>query len=107
MKTAGHQEVGYLLRCVKHQPGDGLREPLVEMTELSRHYRMGEHKVVALDRVNLMVAPGELLAVVGASGSGKTTLMNALGCLDTPTSGSYRLRGQAVQGLSDDELSRL
>ena len=63
--------------------------------------------VVALAGVDFAIGVGELVAVVGTSGSGKTTLMNILGCLDTPTSGSYRLRGQAVSGLSDDDLSRL
>ena len=76
------------------------------MQGVTRHYHMGDQKVVALAGVDFHHA-GELVAVVGTSGSGKTTLMNILGCLDTPTSGSYLLRGQAVAGLGDDELSRL
>jgi putative ABC transport system ATP-binding protein len=82
-------------------------EPLIEMTGITRHYRMGDQTVVALAGVDLHIHAGELVAIVGASGSGKTTLMNLVGCLDTPTEGSYRLRGQLVQGLDDDQLSRL
>jgi putative ABC transport system ATP-binding protein len=68
---------------------------------------MGDQTVVALAGVDLHIRAGELVAIVGASGSGKTTLMNLVGCLDTPTEGDYRLRGQLVQGLDDDQLSRL
>ena len=81
--------------------------PLIHMQGVTRHYHMGDQKVVALAGVDFAIHAGEMVAVVGTSGSGKTTLMNILGCLDTPTSGSYLLRGQAVAGLSDDELSRL
>ncbi len=82
-------------------------EPLIDMRGITRHYRMGDQLVVALAGVDITIRAGELVAIVGASGSGKTTLMNLLGCLDTPTGGEYRLRGQRVQGLDDDELSRL
>ena len=81
--------------------------PLIHMQGVTRHYHMGDQKVVALAGVDFTIHTGELVAIVGTSGSGKTTLMNILGCLDTPTSGSYLLRGQAVAGLGDDELSRL
>lgn len=81
--------------------------PLIRMQGVTRHYQMGEQKIVALSGVDFAIERGEMVAVVGSSGSGKTTLMNILGCLDTPTSGSYHLHGQAVAGLSDDELSRL
>src|SRR2546421_4421815 len=80
-------------------------DPLIEMHDVTRHYRMGEETVVALAGVDLRIDAGELVAVVGSSGSGKTTLMNVIGCLDTPTSGTYRLRGRLVAGLGDDELS--
>src|SRR4051794_30822547 len=68
---------------------------------------MGDETVVALAGVSFQIHKGELVAIVGSSGSGKTTLMNILGCLDTPSGGSYHLRGRSVDGLSDDELSRL
>jgi putative ABC transport system ATP-binding protein len=82
-------------------------ESLIDMEDVTRHYRMGEETVVALDGIRLRIEAGELVAVVGSSGSGKTTLMNVMGCLDTPSSGAYRLRGRLVQGLDDDELSVL
>src|SRR5437016_1560642 len=77
------------------------------MDQITRRYRMGDETVVALAGVTLRIDVGEMAAIVGASGSGKTTLMNIMGCLDTPSSGHYRLRGRAVDGLLDDELSRL
>jgi putative ABC transport system ATP-binding protein len=82
-------------------------EPLIEMEAVTRHYQMGEETVVALAGVDFTIHTGEMVAIVGTSGSGKTTLMNLMGCLDRPTSGTYRLRGRAVSGLDDDELSRL
>src|SRR4051794_23104547 len=77
------------------------------MQGVTRHYQMGEERVVALAGGDFAIATGEMVAGVGTSGSGKTTLMNIMGCLDTPTSGQYHLRGQAVAGLNDDDLSRL
>ncbi len=77
------------------------------MNMVTRHYKMGEETIAALAGVSLRIFPGELVAVIGASGSGKTTLMNVMGCLDTPTSGNYRLHGHEVGGLDDDQLSRL
>lgn len=82
-------------------------EPLISMQGVTRRYRMGDETVVALAGVDLAIGVGELVAVIGTSGSGKTTLMNIMGCLDTPTSGRYHLRGHAVDGLGDDALSRL
>ncbi len=81
--------------------------PLLSLERITRVYRVGSEVVRALDDVSFGVARGEWLAVVGQSGSGKSTLMNILGCLDTPSSGTYRINGRDVQGLQDDELSDL
>ncbi|MCX7780837.1 MAG: ABC transporter ATP-binding protein [Negativicutes bacterium] len=66
---------------------------------------MGDSEVRALDGVSLTISDGEFTAIMGPSGSGKTTLMNIIGCLDRPTSGSYRLDGQEVAALTDDQLA--
>ncbi|HEV8128264.1 MAG TPA: ATP-binding cassette domain-containing protein, partial [Candidatus Eisenbacteria bacterium] len=68
---------------------------------------MGATEVHALDGVSLDIGRGEYAAVMGPSGSGKSTLMNVIGCLDTPTSGSYKLRGTEIRTLDDDELARI
>ncbi|HEU5312058.1 MAG TPA: ABC transporter ATP-binding protein, partial [Candidatus Eisenbacteria bacterium] len=68
---------------------------------------MGDTEVRALDGVSLRIDPGEYVAVMGPSGSGKSTLMNIVGCLDTPTSGSYKLRGTEIRERDDDELARI
>lgn len=78
---------------------------LIEIKDMCKIYNPGENEVRALDNVNVTVEEGEFVAIIGQSGSGKSTLMNMLGCLDMPTSGSYRLHGQDVADLSDDELS--
>jgi macrolide transport system ATP-binding/permease protein len=74
---------------------------------LSKTYEMGETKVVALDAVDLEVPAGDYVAIMGPSGSGKSTLLNLLGCLDSPSSGSYCLKGQEVTGLTDEQLSEV
>jgi ABC-type lipoprotein export system ATPase subunit len=81
--------------------------PLIEIRKLSKIYDLGEVKVTALNGVSLDIAQGEFVALIGPSGSGKSTLMNTLGCLDRPTSGSYRLAGDEVAGLNPDQLARL
>src|SRR5216110_1677513 len=82
-------------------------EPLIAIRELSKVYPMGEVEVHALRGVSLEIGAGEFVAVMGASGSGKSTLMNILGCLDRPTSGTYRLRGIDVATLSPDERATI
>ena len=79
----------------------------MEARALVKSYAMGGEIVRALDGVDLDIAQGELCAIIGQSGSGKSTLMNLLGCLDSPTSGSYRLAGIPVDELADDCPSSL
>jgi macrolide transport system ATP-binding/permease protein len=82
-------------------------QPLLELKNISRHYHSGEETVKALDDVSLAIYAGEFVAIMGQSGSGKSTLMNIIGCLDTPTSGSYFVRGRDAAGLEPDELAAL
>jgi putative ABC transport system ATP-binding protein len=84
-----------------------MAQPLVELKDVTKIYRMGDVELAALRGVSLEIAQGEFTAVMGASGSGKSTLMNLLGCLDRPTAGSYRLEGQDISALSNDELAHL
>ncbi len=80
---------------------------LVQVRGLTRLYEMGGETVRALDGVDLDIRAGELVAIIGQSGSGKSTLMSLLGCLDTPTAGSYSLAGIPVQELDDDDLAEV
>ncbi len=80
---------------------------VIEAEELSRTYQLGKVEVPALQGVTFQVQRGELLSVMGPSGSGKSTLMNLLGCLDQPDSGTYRLDGEEVGQLNDDNLARI
>jgi putative ABC transport system ATP-binding protein len=82
-------------------------EPVAELEHVRKVYGSGDTAVKALDDLCLTVQRGEYLAVMGTSGSGKSTAMNILGCLDRPSSGTYRLNGTAVEGLSDDALADL
>ena len=79
----------------------------IEIINVSKTYHMGAIAVTALAGVSLEIADGELVAIVGPSGSGKSTLMNILGCLDVPSHGSYRLDGQEVGQLGDDQLAEM
>ncbi len=80
---------------------------LIEIRGVSKTYEMGEETIHALRDVNLAIDENEYVAIMGPSGSGKSTLMNIIGCLDRPTSGSYRLRGHEVAHLHEDELARI
>ena len=80
---------------------------MIEIENITKVYLMGEVEVHALRGVSLQIEQGEWVAIMGPSGSGKSTLMHVIGCLDTPTSGSYRLSGAEVSGLSDDKLAAI
>ena len=80
---------------------------MIELESVSKVYRSGAIEVHALDRIDLSIAEGEFVAIMGSSGSGKTTLMNVLGCMDLPTSGVYRLDGTDVGSLSENQLARI
>lgn len=79
----------------------------VKLANISKVYKMGNNDVVALNGVDLDIAEGEFVAIMGPSGSGKSTLMNILGCLDTPTTGSYLLDNEEVANLSEDVLAKI
>jgi putative ABC transport system ATP-binding protein len=80
---------------------------MLELTGVSKVYDTGAVEVRALDDVSLSIERGEMVAIMGHSGSGKSTMMNILGCLDVPTSGRYRLDGQDVVDLSDNQLAAI
>ena len=80
---------------------------LINIQNMFKTYRMGENAVHALDGVSLTIGNGDFVAVMGASGSGKSTLLNILGCLDTPTSGTYLLDGVEVSRMSRAQLARI
>jgi putative ABC transport system ATP-binding protein len=80
---------------------------LIETRDLWKTYVMGEEQIHALRGVSLGIDSGEYVAIMGPSGSGKSTLMNLIGCLDTPTKGSYLLNGKEVASMNDDELARI
>jgi putative ABC transport system ATP-binding protein len=82
-----------------------IKPPLIELHGLTKIYGSGDAAFAALKGVDLTIQSGEFLAVMGPSGSGKSTLMNLLGCLDTPTSGSYFFKGIAVENLNKDQRS--
>src|SRR6476659_8187768 len=80
---------------------------ILELTDIHKHYQNGDTTVRALDGVSLKVERGEFVAIMGQSGSGKSTLMNIIGCLDRPTSGSYKILGKEAANLEADELAAL
>ncbi len=82
-------------------------EDLISLTSVYKTYDMGPVQVKALDDVSVGIEKGGYVAIMGPSGSGKSTLMNLIGCLDTPTSGSYILKGREIARMDDDELARI
>ncbi len=82
-------------------------QPVIQIDDIKKIYRMGEVEVPALNGVSFRIEKGEMVAITGPSGSGKSTLMNIIGCLDTPTSGTYILDGVDVSKLNDDEQAMI
>jgi putative ABC transport system ATP-binding protein len=80
---------------------------LIQIRDLHRVYQVGTEEVHALNGVDLDIGENEYVAIMGPSGSGKSTLMNLIGCLDSPTGGSYQLKGREIASMSDDELARI
>ncbi|MBL0673102.1 MacB family efflux pump subunit [Aeromonas hydrophila] len=84
-----------------------MREPLLQLSGIRRHFGDGERRVEVLKGIDLTIARGEMVAIVGASGSGKSTLLNILGCLDQPSEGDYRVAGRETSQLTADALATL
>ena len=80
---------------------------LVELKDIYKIYHVGDSEVHALDGISLTIDKGEFVAIVGSSGSGKSTCMNIIGCLDVPTSGTYKLNGREINNYTDDELAEV
>jgi putative ABC transport system ATP-binding protein len=80
---------------------------MIELRGISKTYKLGELEVSALKPVDLTIEEGEFVAIMGPSGSGKSTMMNVMGCLDVPSTGVYRLDGQEVQSLTEEELAQV
>jgi putative ABC transport system ATP-binding protein len=79
--------------------------PVIELSEISKHYVMGQQLIKAVDNLDLTIDYNEYVVFIGSSGSGKSTLMNIIGCLDTPTSGRYVLAERDVSGMTENELA--
>ncbi|BCY28541.1 ABC transporter ATP-binding protein [Flavobacterium okayamense] len=84
-----------------------MSQPIIEIKGITRDFPLGEEIIHVLKGIDLTINKGEYVALMGPSGSGKSTLMNLLGCLDTPTSGSYVLNGKHVSEMHDDELAEI
>jgi putative ABC transport system ATP-binding protein len=83
------------------------RGPVIQVRDVRKTYELGDISVHALRGISVEIEHGEYVAIMGPSGSGKSTLMHIIGCLDTPTEGSYRLNGVDIQGVDEDDLSDL
>ncbi len=81
--------------------------PVIELTEVSRYYYMGEFIIKALDNVNVRIGTGEYTAIMGPSGSGKSTMMHLVGCLDTPTAGTIYIDAEDTSALNEEDLAYL
>jgi len=84
-----------------------MRQPIIELSKVSKTYYLGETKVKAVDNVSLKIMPNEYLSILGSSGSGKSTLMYLIGLLESATFGKIYLNGQDISRMSDDKLSSL
>ncbi|WP_291274917.1 ABC transporter ATP-binding protein [Flavobacterium sp.] len=84
-----------------------MSQPIIDIKGITRDFPLGNETVHVLKGIDLVINKGEYVALMGPSGSGKSTLMNILGCLDTPTSGSYILNGKLVSEMHDDELAEI
>ena len=84
-----------------------MAKPLINITNLKRDFQLGDETIFVLKGIDLQINKGEYVALMGPSGSGKSTLMNLLGCLDTPTSGTYILNGNDVSQMIDDDLAEI
>ncbi|AWI25908.1 ABC transporter ATP-binding protein [Flavobacterium pallidum] len=84
-----------------------MAQPLISIKDITRDFTLGNEIVYVLKGIDLEINKGEYVALMGPSGSGKSTLMNLLGCLDTPTSGTYILNGKNVSHMGDDELAEI
>ena len=89
------------------RPAKRTSPALIELKKVRREFPAGDEVVVALKDVSLTIEHGEMVAIVGSSGSGKSTLMNILGCLDRPTSGTYRVLGRDTRDMAPDDLAAL
>ncbi len=84
-----------------------MNTPIIHIKDITRDFALGNETVHVLKGIDLLINKGEFVALMGPSGSGKSTLMNLLGCLDTPTSGTYILNGKNVSEMKDDELAEI
>ena len=80
---------------------------LISLNSIKRHYDVGDEQVRALDGVDVKITSNEYISIMGPSGSGKSTLMNIIGCLDTPTHGTYQFEGELVHHMDDDQLASI